>query len=311
MDRVRSRDVRRRLRVIYSLAVAGLLGVFASGSASAQVTQNVNVTGAPEAGFDWQLYRQENEVSCGTNPNNELIILCAYNWYGYADLPNKLGDAWIAMSYTRDGENFTHKPLTGTLGKEYLGFGAAADPTTMVFPGGAIISNIVIDRDGNSKMVAQRLVEVNRETGSPYALEKRQQEISFIQGVNFIDKPSGAIIVRPGGGFREVTITTDETDENGEFIQVIRMWPEFTVCVSYAVFGGSNQNVRTYASCSDDFGAEGTWSNPRQISQNNTGGVDQGLAMAAIDDKVLYVARRFDSGDGDAIIGSIAAIASP
>jgi len=298
---------------ICALVVVGLAMLFGTVVVSAQVvTQNVNVTGTPAPGHDWQLYRQENEVSCRPNPNNELIIICAYNWYGYSDLPNKLGDAWIGMSWTRDAENFTHHPITGTKGNEYLGADFAADPTVLTFPGGAFLTNIIGDRDGNSKMVVQRLVEMNRETGSPYALEYRQQEISSIQGVNFIDKPDAKIIIQPGGGFREVTITTNEIDDDpdsdsfGQFRQEIRRWPEFTVCVAYAVFGGSNQNIRTYATCSDDFGAEGTWSNPRQISQSVSGGLDQGLTIAALGDTVLYVARRFDSGDGDALIGSIA-----
>lgn len=304
-------DTREYGRVcsFWPIALVWLLG---SLPVSAQVTQNVNVTGSPAPEHDWELYRQENEVSCGINPNNELIMLCAFNWYGYSDLPNKLGDAWIAMSTTRDGENFMHEPLTGTIGKEYLGFGFAADPTVMTFPGGAIITSIVGDRNGNSMMVAQRLVEMNRETGAPYAQEFRQQEVSFIQGVNFIDKPDAKIIIKPGGGFRDVTITTNEIDDDpesatyGQLKQETRQWPEFTVCVAYAVFGGSNQNIRTYATCSDDFGLQGTWSNPRQISQSVTGGLDQGLTIASIDDTVLYVARRFDSGDGDAIIGALA-----
>jgi hypothetical protein len=302
----------RSYRRACSFWIIALVWLAGSLPVSAQTTQNVNVTGSPAPGHDWELYRQENEVSCGVNPNNELIMLCAFNWYGYADLPKKLGDAWIAMSTTRDGENFTHEPLTGTIGKEYLGFGFAADPTVMTFPGGAIITSIIGDRNGNSKMVAQRLVEMNRETGSPYAQEFRQQEVSFIQGVNFIDKPDAKIIIKPGGGFREVIITTNEIDDDpdsetyGQLRQETRQWPEFTVCVAYAVFGGSNQNIRTFATCSDDFGLEGTWSNPRQISQSVTGGLDQGLTIASIDETVLYVARRFDSGDGDAIIGALA-----
>ena len=111
------------------------------GVASAQdVTQNVNVTGSPAPGSDWQPFRQENEVSCGSNPLNELNIICAFNWYGYADLPDKQGDAWIAWSSSIDGKNFQHRPTTGTKENEYLGFEFAADPTVMTFPGGDALS---------------------------------------------------------------------------------------------------------------------------------------------------------------------------
>lgn len=91
----------RSYRRACSFWIIALVWLAGSLPVSAQTTQNVNVTGSPAPGHDWELYRQENEVSCGVNPNNELIMLCAFNWYGYADLPKKLGDAWIAMSTTR------------------------------------------------------------------------------------------------------------------------------------------------------------------------------------------------------------------
>ena len=310
MDQGLSRRTVASSGAVRRLPVAALTVLLACGTAAADVTYNVNVTGSPAADFDWDPYRQENEVSCGYNPDNELIKICAYNWYGYADRIQH--DAWIAMSTTRDGENWTHQPITGHVGNDYLGFDAAADPTVLTFPGGAFITSIVLDRDGNSKMVAQRLVEMNRETGSPYALEDVQQTIADFNGVNFIDKPDAELIVLAGGSKKEVTITLDEIDDDpespgfGQKKQVTRLWPEFTLCIAYAVFGGSKENVRTYATCSDEFGATGTFSNPRQITQSVDGGLDQGLTIAAIGDKVLYVTRRFDSGDGDAIIGAIA-----
>lgn len=289
-----------------SFSVVVLACLLTSSFNSAQAADNVNVSGSPRPNFDWDPNRQENEVSCGTNPDNELIKVCAMNGYGYADVPGRLGDAWIWMSTTRNGYNWTNQPITGTIGDEYLGADFAADPTVIVIPRGAFIFSIAGSRDGNTKMYLQRLVEMPRETGIPYALEKRQQVITNFSGINFIDKPHAEIIIKPGGALREVAITTNEMDDDGEPRVERRFWPEFTICVSYAVFGGSNQNIRTFATCSDDFGAEGTWSNPRQITQNKTGGLDQGMSSAAKNGTMLYVTRRFDSGDGDAIIGSLA-----
>jgi hypothetical protein len=306
MEGIRDFGDARSYRRVCSFWSVALVCLVASSLYSAQAADNVNVSGSPRPNFDWDPYRQENEVSCGINPDNELIKLCAMNGYGYADVPDKLGDAWIWMSTTRNGYDWTNQPITGTIGDEYLGAGFAADPTVVVFPRGAIITSIAGDRDGNTKMYAQRLVEMPRETGIPYALEKRQQVITNFSGVNFIDKPHTEIIIKPDGAFRDVTVTTNEKDAFGEFRQELRQWPEFTICVSYAVFGGSKENVRTFATCSDDFGVEGSWSNPRQITQNNTGGLDQGMSSAAIGDEMLYVTRRFNTGDGDAIIGALA-----
>lgn len=277
----------------------------ASAIASAQVVEgNVDVTGSPAAGYDLgQPARQENEPSCAVNPLNSSNILCAYNWYGYADLPAKQGDAWIGFSETTDGRQFIRRPLTGTKLNYPLGKGFAADPTMLVWPGGAAVTSIVGDRNGNTEMVIQRMVELNRESGFRHVSEAGQIVIASIQGSNFIDKPDAEVFIKPGGGTRTVTMTLEEKDKNGKNLVVTRQWPEMTICVAFAVFNGSTQNVRTYSTCSDDFGAAGSWSNPRQISQ--TSGLDQGLSMANIGDTILYTARRFDSGDGDAIIGAI------
>jgi hypothetical protein len=287
----------------WTWAVASV--VLLSTTASAQVVdENVNVTGSPAEGYDLgQPARQENEVSCAANPLNESNIVCAYNWYGYADLPDKQGDAWIAFSETTDGRRFIRRPLTGTKQNYSLGKEFAADPTMLVWPGGAAVTSIVGDRNGNSVMVIQRMMELNRESGFRHVSEAGQIEVASILGSNFIDKPDAKVLIKPGGGTRTVTMTLEEKDENGNNLVVTRDWPEMTICVAFAVFNGSTQNVRTYSTCSDDFGAAGSWSNPRQISQ--TSGLDQGLSITNIGDTILYTARRFDSGEGDAVIGAI------
>ena len=230
------------------------------------VQENVNVTGtrAPFAGTPtWvdpitgqtpgvnriynngQLARQENEPSCGINPLNKLNILCSFNWYGFADRREQ-GDAWIGFSESLDGRTFTRRPLTGynahknPIGKEF-----AADPTMLVFPGGAMVTFIAGDRSGNSVMV-----DHDNDPSTPPQLE------------------------------------------------ITRDWPNFRVVVSFADFGGSGENIRTWSTYSDDFGV--TWSNKRQIS--NTSGLDQGLSIEDKGDDLLYVFRRFDSGENRASI---------
>ena len=263
------------------------------------VEHNVNVTGKGAEGYDvGQLGRQENEPSCAVNPLNELNVLCAYNWYGFADLPDKQGDSWIGFSETRNGITFIRRALTGTRQNSWNGQDFAADPTMLVWPGGAAVTNISGIRGGNSVMQIQRMMELNTETGFRHISEAGQIEIAAISGSNFIDKPDTRIIMDPNGGTTSVTMTL----ETGE--TVTREWPNFRIIVTFAVFNGSQQNIRTYSTWSDGFGAPGTWSNPRQITQ--TSGLDQGLSVANKGDQVLYVVRRFQEGnETDSIMGAI------
>jgi hypothetical protein len=289
------------------------------------VQENVNVTGtrAPFAGTPtWvdpitgqtpgvnriynngQLARQENEPSCGINPLNKLNILCSFNWYGFADRREQ-GDAWIGFSESLDGRTFTRRPLTGynahknPIGKEF-----AADPTMLVFPGGAMVTFIAGDRSGNSVMVVQRMMEVNREYGFRHVSEERLITIESLGGVHFIDKPDAQIMIKPNGGFSKVTMTLEEPVDHDNDpstppqLEITRDWPNFRVVVSFADFGGSGENIRTWSTYSDDFGV--TWSNKRQIS--NTSGLDQGLSIEDKGDDLLYVFRRFDSGENRASI---------
>ena len=280
--------------------------MLAFSAANAQVVDgNVNVTGAPADGYEnGQLGRQENEPSCAVDPLNELHIACAFNWYGYSDLPDLQGETWIAFSETTDGRHFIRRPLTGTKQNFSLGKEFAADPTVLSGPGWAAVTSIVGDRNGNSLMVIQRMLELNRETGFRYVSEAGQIVISSIQGSHFIDKPDAHVVIDPNGGTRSVTMTLEETDENGDPLVVTREIPNFRIIVSYADFNSSNQNIRTWSTYSDDFGSPGSWSNPRQIS--NSSGLDQGLSIANKGDDVLYAMRRFDSGEGsDAIVGAL------
>jgi hypothetical protein len=247
-----------------------------------------------------QLGRQENEPSCGVNPLNELHILCAYNWYGFSDLPNEHGDAWIAISETTDGgRHWIRRPLTGTklnypVGKEF-----AADPTVLVFPGGAMVTSIAGNRSGNSVMLVQRMIELNRESGFRYVSEAGQIVVDSLEGSHFIDKPDSQIIPAPNGGFGQVTMTLEEKDpQTGQNLVVTRQWPNFRLVVTFADFNASGQNIRTWSKESDNFGL--SFSNKTQIS--NTSGLDQGLSVENKGNDLLYVWRRFDSGEGHSSI---------
>ena len=277
------------------------------------VQENFNVTGTRAPYRDsngdliynnGQLARQENEPSCGINPLNPLNRMCAFNWYGFSDRPEH-GDAWIGFSESMDGRTFKRRPLTGynkhknPIGKEF-----AADPTMLVFPGGAMVTFIAGDRAGNSVMVVQRMMEVNREYGFRHVSEERLITIESLGGVHFIDKPDAQISIDPSGGFSDVTMTLEEPvdDDNDPstppVTEVVRQWPNFRIVVSFADFGGSGENIRTWSTYSDDFGV--TWSNKRQIS--NTSGLDQGLSIENKGNDLLYVFRRFDSGENRASI---------
>lgn len=283
-----------------SVLLIAIFGVFAASAASAQVVEsNINVTGLGAEGYEpGQPGKQENEPSCAVNPLNELNVMCAYNWYGFADVPLKQGDTWIGFSETRDGRVFIRRPLTGTRDNSWTGKDFAADATMLAWPGGAAVTSIAGIRGGNSVMLIQRMMEVNSETGFRHLSEAGQIEIASISGVNFIDKPDARVIIDPNGGTQLVTMTL----ETGEIVD--REWPNLRIIVTYAVFNGSNQNIRTYSTYSDEFGAAGSWSNPQQIT--NSSGLDQGLSVAHIENEILYTVRRFQAGtENDAIMGAV------
>ena len=276
---------------------------------SAQVVDyNVNVTGtcAPPYELDdgtviefdcGQIGRQQNEPSCKVNPLNELNKLCAYNDYSLSDLTDKQGDTVIGYSESRDGQ-FIRRLLTGTRQNNWNGQDFMADPTMLVSEGFAAVTSISGLRGGNSVMQIQRMIELNTETGFRFYSEAGQIEISKISGSNFIDKPDARLIKHPDGGTEQVTMTL----EDGRI--VTRELNRVRIVVTFAVFNGSQQNIRTYTTYNDCFGAAGCWSNPRQISQ--TSGLDQGLSVANIGSKFLYVMRRFAEGtEADTIVGSV------
>ncbi len=272
------------------------------------VDYNVNVTGvcAPSYELDdgtviefdcGQIGRQQNEPSCKVNPLNELNKLCAYNDYSLSDLADKQGDTVIGYSESRDGQ-FIRRLLTGTRQNNWNGQGFMADPTMLVSEGFAAVTSISGIRGGNSVMQIQRMIELNTETGFRFYSEAGQLEIAKISGSNFIDKPDARLIDHPNGGTEQVTMTL----EDGR--TVTRELKRVRIVVTFAVFNGSQQNIRTYTTYNDCFGAAGCWSNPRQISQ--TSGLDQGLSVANIGSKFLYVMRRFADGtEPDTIVGSV------
>lgn len=303
----------------WSLGSIALLVMFALGglavspSSNAQGTSgvvdyNVNVTGtcAPPYTLDdgtiiefdcGQVGRQQNEPSCKVNPLNELNRLCAYNDYSLSDLPGKQGDTVIGYSESRDGR-FIRRPLTGTRQNHWNGQDFMADPTMLVSEGFAAVTSISGIRGGNSVMQIQRMIELNTETGFRFYSEAGQVEIAKISGSNFIDKPDSRLIDHPSGGTEEVTMTL----EDGRTIT--RELKRVRIVVTFAVFNGSSQNIRTYVTYNDCFGAAECWSNPKQISQ--TSGLDQGLSVANVGNTFLYVMRRFAEGtEADTIVGSV------
>ena len=183
---------------------------------------------------------------------------------------------------------FIRRLLTGTKKNFWNGQGFMADPTMLVSEGFAAVTSISGIRGGNSIMQIQRMMELNTETGFRHFSEAGQIEIATISGSNFIDKPDARLIPHPDGGREEVTMTL----EDGR--TVTRELPRVRIVVTFAVFNGSAQNIRTFVTYNDCFGAAGCWSNPKQISQ--TSGLDQGLSVANIGSKFLYVIRRFADG---------------
>ena len=286
---------------VFELIVLFLLTpvMIISVASAAVVENNVNVTGTGAPGYDvGQLGRQETEPSCKSNPLNELNIMCAYISYAYADLPEKQGDSVIGFSETRDGHKFIRRIVTGTRQHFWNGQDFMADPTMLASEGFAAITSIAGVRGGNSIMQIQRMMEVNTETGFKHAFEAGQIEIAAISGSNFIDKPDARIIPHPTGGTAPVTMTLEDGSEITRELKRIR------ILVTFAVFNNSNQNIRTYSIYSDEWGAPGTWSNQRQITQ--TTGLDQGLSVANIDDRIAYVVRRFEIGSEPAsILGAV------
>jgi hypothetical protein len=271
------------------------------------VGQNTNAVGPTPDGF----YRgiPDNEPHCDRNPLLPSNIICMGNGYGGAD--DDIGDAWPRIYETQDNaRTWLSRYATGS-GADLatsLGLGFGADPIMVCWPGGCggfFIASNRAERGGTGGGVYMQLMpEFNIEAGFRHFSEAGPRTVQLTSGGTFLDKIDAIYLVdtqNPG------TIDVTSTVNRGGFTEsVTRTWPRGRLIVVYAAINSSEQNIRIYSTYSDDYGAN--WSPPKQVA--NTTGLDTGVAVAAIDDTVLYAYRQFQDGSGDQLDAVFAAVST-
>ena len=283
------------------------------------------VNGVPDLGL-----KQQNEPACAMKPSNPLQILCAFNDYRGVDDP-LIGDAWEGYAYSiNGGQTWFSDLLPGHPGDSpNVGLSFAADAQTVAAPGLALISYIAADRGENAEggLYLQRMFEVTREAGAPWAPEMTPVEVARGNADEFIDKPF--MLLHPAAaGSSPVTVSS--TLEDGT--SVSQDVAAGRVFIAYTVFSGTAEAddlmSKILVATSDDYGESWTTTElansscqlPGQGHCKDKGkGHDKGkgeghlkrkdviqsASLAAYGDDVCAVWRRFqDDYDVDAIMVS-------
>jgi hypothetical protein len=295
-------------RIILATAA---MAVFAAVPAFAQsvVGRNTNAVGPfPDGFYKGIPHYQDNEPHCDRNPLLDSNIICLVNGYNGAD--DAIGDGWPKILETQDNaRTWSSRFATGSLADPIssLGLGFGADPIMVCWPGGCggffIASNRAEGGGSGGGVYMQLLPELNVETGFRHYSEQGPRTIQLGTGDNFLDKIDAIFIVdeqNPG----TVDLSIEIEKGNGITEVIDRTWPKGRLIVVYAAINSSSQNVRIFSTYSDDFGAN--WSPPKQVA--NATGIDTGVAVAAIQDTVVYAYRQFadDSGDQtDAVYAAV------
>jgi len=293
--------------------IATVVTALASGTALGQslVGRNSNVVGPTPDGFYRGIpHYQDNEARCDRNPLLPSNIVCVAHGYGGAD--DVIGDAWPRIFETQDNaRTWLSRYATGSAADPTtdLGLGFGADPITLCWPGacgGFFIASIRAPGGGTGGGVFLQLMpEFNVETGFRHFSEAGPRTVQLGTGDNFLDKINAIYLLdTKNPGTVEVTMTVEKG--NGITEVVTREWPRARIIVVYAALNSSSQNVRIFSTYTDTYGAH--WSPPRQVA--NTTGLDTGVAIAAIDDTVVYAFRQFKDDSGDQLDAVFAAISA-
>jgi len=292
--------------------VAAVSAVLLSGAVFGQsvVGRNTNAVGPTPDGFYKGIpHYQDNEPHCDRNPLLPSNIICMGNGYGGAD--DDIGDAWPRIYETQDNaRTWLSRYATGSAADPAtsLGLGFGADPIMVCWPGGCggffIASNRAEGGGTGGGVYMQLMPEFNIEAGFRHFSEAGPRTVQSTSGGTFLDKIDAIYLVdTQNPGIIEVTTTVNR----GGFTEsVTRTWPRGRLIVVYAAINSSQQNIRVYSTYSDDYGAN--WSPPKQVA--NTTGLDTGVAVAAIDDTVLYAYRQFQDDSGDQLDAVFAAVST-
>jgi len=237
---------------------------------------------------------QDNEPSCAINPSLFRNIICAWNASGGSDDPAGPGDTAIRMSETLDGKVFFNRYINGTRlnPATSLGVEFTADPIVLCWPGGCGILHIGADRGPaggtGGGIYMQRMMDINSEAGFRKSLEPTPVQVYRTTGSKFADKVNGTYILDANDpGTIDVTMQVERPD--GSVETLTRQWPKARILVTFALFNPSKNDIEILSMYTDDYGD--TFSNPKQVAV--TSGRDQGVAVTAIGDTVLYVFRVF------------------
>jgi len=294
------------------VCAAAVFAALISGTVFGQslVGRNTNAVGPTPDGFYKGIpHYQDNEPHCDRNPLLPSNIICMGNGYGGAD--DDIGDAWPRIYETQDNaRTWLSRYATGSAADTAtsLGLGFGADPIMVCWPGGCggffIASNRAEGGGTGGGVYMQLMPEFNIEAGFRHFSEAGPRTVQSTSGGTFLDKIDAIYLVdTQNPGIIEVTTTVNR----GGFTEsVTRTWPRGRLIVVYAAINSSQQNIRIYSTYSDDYGAN--WSPPKQVA--NTTGLDTGVAVAAIDDTVLYAYRQFQDDSGDQLDAVFAAVST-
>ena len=329
MTKLSTRVMHRFACVLASLAMTTV--VFAQGIPD---ERNINIIGVNPAtavdGVPDPGLKQQNEPACAMKPSNPLQILCAFNDYRGVDDP-VIGDAWEGYAYSLNGgQTWFSDLLPGHPGDSpNIGLSFAADAQTVAAPGLALISYIAADRgdDAEGGLFLQRMFEVTREAGAPWAPERTPVEVARGSADEFIDKPFMLLHPAPAG---TSPVTVSSMLEDGT--PVSQDVAAATIFIAYTVFSGTVEDgdlmSKIIIASSDDYGeswtttalANSTCELPGMGHCKDKGkghkkgkgkghtkrkDVIQSASLAAYGDDVCAVWRRFeDADDLDAIMVS-------
>jgi len=317
-------------------SVAAVVGLFISaGIAHSQtyIERNTDVVGRTPAGE----YRgipamQDNESSCAINPLLIRNLVCAWNGSGGSD--DLIGDTWIRISESvTAGESFENRYMNGSaldpatsIGQEF-----AADPITLCWPGGCGIVALASKRapgggtgGGGAGIYMQRMPDMNREVGFRHALATNLTPVYLSESGLFADKPYAIYMIdEDNPGTVPVSIVVDKPGGGTELVE--REWPRARIVVAFALGDPQGDEIRILSTYSDDYGS--TWSQPLEIGSRGywidsvrvpnkckkrpgndeckrflPQGLNQGVNLSAIGDRLLYVFRVFEDDDNPSAI---------
>ncbi len=318
------------LRVAALSAAALLFLLVSPARADSSVERNTDVIGTTPAGE----YRgipgmQDNEPSCALNPILWRNIICSWNASGGSD--DLIGDTWVRISESSDaGKTFVNRYINGSaldpttsIGQEF-----AADPIMFCWPGGCgavvIASTRAAIGGAGGGVYMQLMPDTNTEVGFRHALATSLTTVFLSSATEFADKPYAIYMLdEDNPGTVDVSITVDTPAGGTEVLT--RQWPRARIIVAFALGDPTADEIRILSTYTDNYGS--SWSTPREVTERpfwdddecddddddsddescrRPAGLNQGINMSAMGNRVLYTYRVFeDSLNPSAIRGAI------